>query len=362
MKGLLSLLMLLLITVAHGQDSRHEPKESRRLQVSLLPSIPPYQGITQVSINLFASHNGGVDGVELGAFMNSNSGDVRWVQLAGFNNLTFGNVYGVQSSGFANVTTGYIQGAQLSGFGNYSRDITGIQLSGFANITIGMVKGVQSAGFANVTTSDVTGLQLASFFNHSGDLTGAQISGFANKANKVKGVQLGIINMADTVESGVTIGLVNIVKKGMMAIEIEHNDVLDVNASFKSGTSRLYGIVSAGTQVANDKWWGIGAGFGTEKAIKGQFFTGAEITSYSIVRNQDFEDFDLFGRLVFNVGYKPSEKFAVIIGPAANFLLDEKESVNNEIYQELGENPIYEKDFDNRQLKAWVGYRLAIRF
>ena len=48
-------------------------------------------------------------------------------------------------------------------------------------------------------------------------------------------------------ESGATIGLLNIVKTGLHKFQIDHQDVTDVNLSFRSGTQHFYSVLTAGT-------------------------------------------------------------------------------------------------------------------
>jgi hypothetical protein len=361
MKGLLLIFFIVLGSIAYGQSDNQE-EEVRLLQVSLLPSIPPSGGVYHMSLNLFAGYNNGIRGVELGSFVNVNDGMVKGVQLGGFTNITHGSVIGMQGSGFTNISSSYVKGVQTSGFYNHSRDLQGVQTSGFTNVVIGMVKGSQVSGFANVTTQEVNGVQIAGFANYAGDVRGVQLSGFANRARKLNGVQVGIVNIADTVERGATVGLVNIVKKGMMAIELENNDILDVNASFKSGTSRLYGIVSIGRKLSSDEWWGIGAGFGTELTFSDKLFTGIELTSYSMQRDNELDVSYLLNRMSLNIGYKPFEKIAVISGPSISMLVFDDEGTDKEFFHRLGNNPFYEKELDQKQLKAWIGYRIAVRF
>ncbi|MCF7816980.1 MAG: hypothetical protein K9M54_03770 [Kiritimatiellales bacterium] len=70
-------------------------------------------------------------------------------------------------------------------------------------------KGVQWA-FANCATGKFVGWQ-GGCVNFAEDLTGLQ-TGTVNLANKLTGLQLGMVNYAKTAESGVQIGLVNIIE------------------------------------------------------------------------------------------------------------------------------------------------------
>jgi hypothetical protein len=94
---------------------------------------------------------------------------------------------------------GFINGFDdmSKGFGlglfNYSDSYTGVQW-GCVNYTSGSFFGWQ-AGFFDYTSGVVQGLQ----------------TGFVNYAGQLRGVQLGLVNYAATTQTGVQIGIVNII-------------------------------------------------------------------------------------------------------------------------------------------------------
>ena len=93
-----------------------------------------------------------------------------------------------------------------------------------------------------------------------------------------RGTQIGLINIADTVERGVTVGLINIVKKGKLQFALEHNEVIDFNIAFRSGTNRLYSVLFVGSQAKEDDYlWTYGGGFGTEFKLKKNWNSSVEL-------------------------------------------------------------------------------------
>ena len=71
-------------------------------------------------------------------------------------------------------------------------------------------------GAVNISDGSFTGLQ-QSFINVANEMTGAQI-GYdiifgVNIAEEVRGCQIGLVNYAESVEGGLQIGLVNIIRK-----------------------------------------------------------------------------------------------------------------------------------------------------
>jgi hypothetical protein len=64
-------------------------------------------------------------------------------------------------------------------------------------------------GWVNYTKNSFFGLQIG-FVNYAGQMKGLQL-GYVNWAEHMNGVQLGLLNYAETVQTGVQIGLVNII-------------------------------------------------------------------------------------------------------------------------------------------------------
>jgi len=73
------------------------------------------------------------------------------------------------------------------------------------------------------------------------------VAGFINAAKTVKGVQVGVINIADSSEY--PIGLVNIVKNGEMSIGVSIDETVTGLVSFRSGGKHLYGILGIGLNM-----------------------------------------------------------------------------------------------------------------
>jgi len=92
-------------------------------------------------------------------------------------------------------------------------------------------------------------LQGSGIFNYAGGLQGLQ-GGIVNIIGKdqeeTKGVQLGIVNISRS-ENIFPVGLVNIVKNGILHPSVYIDDMLFSNISFRSGTKNYYAMLSAGT-------------------------------------------------------------------------------------------------------------------
>jgi hypothetical protein len=195
-------------------------------------------------------------------------------------------------------TINSIKGIEIGSIYNQNNgDMTGFQSSGILNITKGNVTGYQNAGVTNVS-GDVKGVQNAGISNHAKEVVGIQMAGLFNKATNLKGLQLGLINVADEIEKGGGIGLVNLYKKGgYREIELSVADYQNIALNFKSGTKTLYSIISAGYNFNPESLLITGLGIGSVMEIKSDWYFKPEIIWY----NYNEDDFKF--RTTANAGH-----------------------------------------------------------
>ena len=148
------------------------------------------------------------------------------------------NVRAAQISSLANISSGSVFGLQASALFNTSKNINGMQDTGLFNIS-GNVNGAQVAGLFNTASKRANGVQIAGLFNIAQEVNGAQIAGLFNCAKKVKGAQIGVINVAEE-SDGIAIGVFNFIKDGMHHIGFnwDTNDRFDW--FIQSGTKHLF--------------------------------------------------------------------------------------------------------------------------
>lgn len=247
---------------------------------------------------------GNITGLAAAGVYNYTAGNVRGMQAAGVLN-TAKAVSGVQAAGIANVATNGVNGAQLAGFVNIT-DTTHAQVSGFANIAyrsdvqaggglnIADSANVQIAGFINIAEksnaqvsgfiniADKSDAQVAGFINVAEDVKGSQVAGFINVARKVTGVQIaGFINIADS--SDCPIGIINLIGNGEQAFGVSVNEIGTTLATFRSGGSKLYGIVGVGGSFTdNYEAFAIQAGMGVHIPVSRSFRFNTEVTVTSL--------------------------------------------------------------------------------
>ncbi|MFH0761641.1 MAG: hypothetical protein V2A67_09085 [Bacteroidota bacterium] len=352
--AMLTVLIIALGNVVQAQDStRVSPFHLSFVTPFGTNGLESWNTTNLVSVNILAGFSGGLKGVEVAGFANALKEDMNGIQIAGFCNNTIGKangleiagfwnfnrlkvvgvqaagftnvaldtVYGIQASGFVNVALDTVSGFQGSGFANYAHGVSFGQASGFVNVSTGDVSGVQGAGFANITTGDTRGVQAAGFTNiTTGTHTGVQASGFFNYARKLRGVQVGIVNVADTVEKGIPIGIFSYVRNGYKVIQIGGNETLFGEISLKTGTTRFYNIFSVGAAAWKSSLkWGWGYGIGTLIPLARRMDLSLEGISYHINEDSWFTDYlNLLNRINLSVSYNLTGRITPYAGISCN--------------------------------------------
>ncbi len=362
--------------------------------------------INKLSFNILAGYNGGVDGFELGGFLNLSDdyvkgvqiagfgnivgGDIEAAQIAGFMNIDGGEVNGVQTSGFMNIvggevsglqTSGFIniaggnaeavqiggfanlsdalEGVQVSGFGNIAEETNGVQVAGFGNLAEES-EGVQVAGFMNIS-DDINGVQVAGFLNAASDIEGIQTAGFLNIARNVKGVQIaGFINICDTID-GIALAPISIVKKGgYRRFEFWADETFFLNTSFKIGVKHFYTVYTLGFKPVNaDFNTGIGFGVGTNIALTSD--NSIDLEAHTYIVNRYFWEkwyYNSLNQLRVSFNYQLSEHFSIFAGPTFNILVADINTYADEIAPPWAFRIADRKD----SIRGWFGFNIGMRF
>jgi len=243
------------------------------------------------SLNLIAGVTGSVSGFELGGLGNINRVDIKGVQLGGLFNATSAGFYGLRTAGIFNIAGKKASGLQIGGLLNLNKsNFTGLQIAGIINLNKGETKGVQIAGLLNV-----------------------------NK--KLSGFQVGLINMSDTADHAISIGLINIVKNGGYSeFEFSLADYQNLGLSFKHGLKSFYNIYNIGFNFLEDNLWSAGVGFGHLQKISNRlnFQPEALATTYF---PEDFKHYKrtLTYRLKLGLVYSLSDKIGLSVAPSVYY-------------------------------------------
>lgn len=313
------------------------------------------------SFNALGGVTGRTKGMDLSSLFNVNTYSSQGVQFAGILNLAgllnkAETSKNVQFAGVANLTrSGH--STQFAGITNVG-DIAYAQISGIANLAH---KSNFQMSIINIAQNANTQLGVVNLLQNNNFQLG--VVNVAQKNNSQIGVvnltrksnfQLGIVNISDT--AGFMFGLLNLSRHGgMMQVEASYDNFLEGVVSFKSGTSRLYGILS-GSYNFSESYWAFGAGIGTGFSF-GKFGLNLEAMQYSIHKDFFKSEDDQYNGLV---QFKPSisysfGKFQIFGGPNANMSI-----FNSDKYKEMV--PYNLTDDETRKVSTWIGFSGGVRF
>jgi hypothetical protein len=286
------------------------------------------------SFNYLFGMNGGVNGFEMGGVANHNKGNVLGAQIAGISNSTYGNV-------------------------------SSVQLAGIANVTKGSTKGVQISGIANVNNGSTKGFQLSTVNVANGETKGFQL-GVVNYARKMKGINLGIINILGDAEGAIPIGLINIVKGGYYEVEATGGDALNANINFKMGVERFYTIFKTGHSTFKDKSvYSYGIGFGTLIPFSEKHKMSIDLSTNAIGYDGEWNAWDeeknILNKLDITYRRQLTSKLSLIAGPSLNYYISEVK---------LGESfgtlktkgNLSTSENDTRKKSTWIGFNAGLAF
>jgi hypothetical protein len=338
------------------------------VRVAFLPGVST-QGRNDIyttsnfSLNILGGSTAGINGLELGSLFNFDTRNVHGVQSAGLFNMTGGSVKGLQMAGLCNTVKGNFSGVQSGGLVNYiAQNAYGIQKAGLYNQTAGNFTGLQAAGIANYTREKFRGLQLAGIANiNNSTVTGFQAAGVFNYTKHLKGVQLGLINVADT-SDGFSIGLINIVKKGYHKIAISSNEVLNTNIAIKSGNAKLYNILFVGINAGQDKKsFSYGYGIGHEIKLGSRFALNPELTTQYLYLGS-WHYFNSLSKLQLQASINLAPGIAFFAGPSFAVYYTEQPAAIKGYKFNLPSDNYHAFDLWNNNVKGWVGFAAGINF
>ena len=330
-----------------------------------------------------------LSGLQLAGFQNTLHGEMKGVQLSGFNNVTTQNVDGIQLTGFANIAMKDVKTAQISGAFNLSENVGGMQITGLANVAKGdiglaqlagflnyarSINGMQASGGLNITKNKNTGVQLGGLLNYakSGEgvqiagfsnisaqnFSGFQIAGFFNYAKKMNGTQIAVINVCDTIENGMPIGIFSFVKKGYHKVEMAADEVSG-HITYKTGIRKFYNIFRVGYGTKDVIYGGLG--FGKLFYVSERLDISLDIHSTILFGEKRMNYLGILYKLVSTLDVKLGNRFTLYAGPTLN-VLTYPVGKNEEITRQIAPYSIYENTSLNTRIQAWVGGTTGIRF
>lgn len=370
---------------------------TRPFQISIVPYIGSNWKVTgsitnRFSLNLLAGYTGGLKGFEIGGLLNITRNDISGIQLGGLGNIVGGQGKGWQIGGLFNYDLGRFSGVQIGGIMNYVTDtISGFQIGGLTNILTGTIKGVQVSGLTNVVTKssdgwqisglvnltlqDVRQAQISGLVNYGRNVDGVQVAGLVNiaryhnegvqiagvfnYATVVSGLQLGIVNVSNSVERGIPIGLFSYVQEGYHLFEISGNEIFYGNVAFKSGTKHFYNIAGAG--IGSDYKLNLYYGIGTIFTLKKKLSMNIDASAGFVYHPTDTIYHGLLLKFNPAIEYRFARHLALFLGPAYNCFVFSK-GKPSATSRGLSFYDFYFRSTDNASIQMWLGGVVGIRF
>ncbi|MBL7930300.1 MAG: hypothetical protein JNL60_00275, partial [Bacteroidia bacterium] len=343
--------------------------------------------------NVIGGYAKGLNGFEAGCIFNIDERSVKGVQLAGVFNIVGHTAQGTQCAGLFNIVgesfkgfqaaglmnindgvhsgvqmaslmniTGFARGCSMAGMMNIAGTAKGSQLAGMANIN-DTLYGVAASGMFNISKCGKTSLQIAPVFNISDNGSSAlQLGALFNKTSYLRGVQIGMLNFADSA-NGVPIGFLSFVKKGVHQIELSADELFPLNLSFRTGVPAFYNIISVGYKTGSPLWQ-VGYGVGSSLHLKNKWYGEITATAHHLSNGRFYISASDLYRFYVGFEYKFKKRFSVAFGPQLNvYVSDTYDSDFTSIYNNI---PPYHIDNQTNEFgfnrKMWLGGKIALRF
>ena len=342
---------------------------TRPFQVSVVPGLSTHgqlssQVVNNFSLNIFGGYTAGTNGLEIGGLFNIDQKDVKYFQAAGLFNSVGGQVTGFQVAGINNLVQDNVFGFQASGINNFvTGKMHGFQVAGIYNHVSDSVKGFQAAGIGNFSKEKVSGVQIGGVANISNkEMNGVQIAGVVNYTKKLRGLQIGLINIADT-SAGYSIGLINIILKGYHKLSFSANEVENVNAAFKTGNSKLYSILKAGINMSDsNKVYSFGYGLGSELSLNKRktLSINPELScQYLYLGSWDYTN--LLNRFDLNFNIKLGKYVSIFGGPSYSVYVTDQNAGFSGYRFPIPPSSYNTTKFSNK-VTGWFGWNAGINF
>ena len=345
-------------------------------------------GISMSGITNYDSHF--VDGVQLAGIVNITEGKVQGIQLGGIANIAGSGVSGLQAAGIANISGDSVMAGQFAGIANVNSGyVAGGQFAGIANVNTTSSDGVMAAGIVNVTPDHHRGLMASGIANYSSSLQGAQIAGIANVAHEsvhgfqlagivnvagnVKGSQLALFNVADSV-SGVPIGLLSFVRHGYHRVEMSGSEALHAQLALKLGVQKFYNILAVGFHFSgadpfdygDEPTWAYGYGIGSEFNLGKTWRMNLDLTTFDVIEKENtFQNkkLNLLNQFRLNFGAQVGGTLTLAFGPSFNVMVSQLDGNDIGTYgSDLPPYTVYDHTYNGTNVKMWPGFDIAIRF
>ena len=287
--------------------------------------------------SIFAEENQQNSGANLYTFFVNIANEQFDFPLIGFVNIAGGD-HNSSQMGFINWNQNNFKTLQMGFVNTIGGNMAGLQM-GFVNTIVGKNAIGSQLGFVNTNINEFSGFQMA----------------FINITKQLKGFQFGFINYSDSIEKGIPIGFLSIVRNGgYKAVELGISEISPFNLSFKIGVEKFYTSFIVAYNpfregIREQIFWGTG--IGTNIRMGETFFFNPEIIFHHSI-NENSQNYISF---VPYFGYKFMPNLSIVAGPSILWTY----SNNNETRDPFIN--ILKYDINERH-KLFLGGRISLRF
>jgi len=194
-------------------------------------------------------------------------------------------------------------------------------------------------------------------------MKGLQATGFVNVARSVEGVQLGILNIADSVKKSAQIGILSINRNGINRMEILASETFYGQARLKLGIPKFYNIFSIDSRLDDQGFiWGLGYGFGSSFELSQKLDLSIDATSFLMSDGAFFTtDLNSLNRITSGVTWKLSDKLGLYAGGSLNVALSGIYDDDSEQFKSrIAPYSNYTEVVGNTQVKVYPGFNIGL--
>lgn len=223
--------------------------------------------------------------------------------------------------------------------------------------------GVQFALGINKARHVKSGAQMALIANRSkGSMKGFQAALF-NRAHVAEGVQLGFINVADSIK-GTPVGFLSFVGTGgYKSVDLAFDETFRLNASFATGMRHFYNLITVGAsqRQEGDAVWYAGYGVGTSPMLGERLAVNVQLTANYLMHSGESR-FNLLNRLGVGLEYLLGGRVSAFAHGMINGLLHNDDfSFPGYTLPQRREPLVREQISDDRVLQVYPGMRFGLR-
>ncbi|GJM63170.1 hypothetical protein [Persicobacter diffluens] len=349
------------------------------------------EGIQMAGI--FNHSKGYISGAQMAGVTNIAHKEMAGIQMAGINNVHQGRITGLQMAGVSNVLTSGGKGLQVAGISNMTKgEYLGVQLSAVLNRSKDKMKGWQVAGLINVVADSLEGFQLAALSNinkkylngsqvsalnntNRGNMMGFQFSLSNNSQQKLHGLQVGLINVADTIrgsqlglinharrfEGGVPFGLFSFVSTGANNLELLYEDENFLSLNYKTGHRHLYNILTYAISMNDFETMTMGYGLGSAPKIYRSLSLSADVTfNYVQQETKFFDHLNFLAKAGLQLNWSITPGFGIFAGGRYNIQWVDINGLEGRP-SSLRTHPLWTNQQDNIISSGWMSFHAGIR-